>query len=349
MFAFVLHPSSRAAAARDAEELRRKRHLMFSGALAMFFLMVGAAMTYLWREAEVSNAKAVENEKKALANEAKAVEAGVKRVEMIRTVVEHAKDLVGSAQAGVDEATRQAGVLTATLVEAREKAPPEESEIEQFARARVLAKQTVEALGQLATTAHEAASETDDEHIAADAALIAGQAEDLIGKLQELDLNSGVFAAADTAIGVRLDTINAGLDAATAAGAGVAKQESGVAAATADLDAIAGILRAASAFGWDKDDFAERSVRADQFRLALNGLRGAVAAVHATTLQRRTASDAVALRHGGKVNRVRFAPVAVDGALLLAAACEDKQVYFWRPGRRRATGKVVDPERRTRC
>ena len=110
----------------------------------------------------------------------------------------------------------------------------------------------------------------------------------------------------------------------------VTAREKEISRAAADITVIDGIQKAAFAFGFEGDDYKPFADRIALIETTLNVLRKTQAPLNnRPRLTELTPEQAIALKHSGKVNSVRFGPLP-DKVPLLASACEDRSIWIWR-------------------
>ncbi|MEP6820798.1 MAG: hypothetical protein ABI946_00450 [Chthoniobacterales bacterium] len=297
------------------KERRQKNWLTAIGVIAAACLIAGLVMASLWNSASRSEARGKE-----------VIDAFVVTATKLRPPV------LSYARSAFSEEEQQTAKLTAALAKG-EAADP--AVIKELLRARGAADGGVAAIDDLVKSIGEAAAVMKDERLTFAMAELAIDALEFRNRRAALQKNPEVFAAIHSSIEARLTLAERSLsglvntrplDPALLA----AKNKEDIPAATANLAAAEATGEAAKALGFptqDLRDFEQRGQAVADTLATIQGLNVAGAPQLETWHQ----TAAVALRHLGKVNRVRFAPTGAAVGPLMAAACDDGSVYFWKP------------------
>jgi WD40 repeat protein/energy-coupling factor transporter ATP-binding protein EcfA2 len=245
--------------------------------------------------------------------------------------------VVESATSALNEAEQQVSKLIAAIDAAATEAPPEKTAVEQVRRAKKLADAAEVTIGILAKSIREAANTSGDKQLTELADSLDGQARHAGERIATLQKPSGAEGAAAKALKERLAQAEyrlngligwKGIDLAT-----VKSRANDISAATAQLNAIDAISAAALVVGFDISTDAELSKRITDVKTTLNATYVVQSSeIKPGTIMSWTTDKAFRLEFGDKINRVRFSPKSSPDTPLLAIACEDNKVYFWRKG-----------------
>ncbi|HYJ03844.1 MAG TPA: hypothetical protein VEX43_01840 [Chthoniobacterales bacterium] len=303
--------------AREEKERRQKIWLGVTGGIALLMFVAGLFMSKLWKSAKESEARST----------------GVIST-FTKTADDLAPPIVSNAKSALGEAEQQTEKITKALLAAEVGPPPDRTAIKDLISTRGAAEKAADAMEKLATSMKEAALITNDKRLTATAVELDRETTEVRNRRKALQRSPEAFKAVEIAFETRLK------DAENSLGELVkkdpkdqgyadlvqAKKDKEIPAATAQLSALETIGDAAEALGFEAEDFQKFqprfSVLFDTF-YAIQNLKAMAA-----PLPTWKPDAAGALRHGGKVNRVRFIANPSDTPFIVSAG-EDRTVHFW--------------------
>jgi len=310
--------------AREQKERRQKNLLRGLGALLAAFFILGIVITALW--------------KSALRNEDRAKQASTALLVLIKANGEAAIGIVESSKAAVTDYEQQAAKLTAEIEAAATESPPEKTALEEFEKTATAAADAVSAIDKFASSIRDAARTSHDQSLIDLTATLEKQASESRERLSAPKKSPAVANAATKALTERLAHAEYKLDGLIEWKAMtqtvIKSRASDISAATAQLNAIDAIRAAALVLGFDSSTNVELTKRIAAVKTTL----GATYLVQKSEIKPgsilawKPADAFRSLSLGGKINRVRFAPKSSAESPLLAAACDDSKVWFWRKG-----------------
>lgn len=312
--------------AQEEKDALQKKLLTTFGAIAMSFFLMGAAMTFLWSARKES--------------EQRAEKASAARLASMQAISLATVPMMTSGKAALSSAEEQTAEVTEAIRKAATEPPPDKTVTDQLLRARTGANEAVDAIEKLAQEIEKAALTTDDQNLSRTSEDLAVDVREVRTRQQALQNIAGAQTAVRQAIGSRLEVTEkalAGLLGREPLDRTVAKEKAAqLLAARANLEAIYAIQDAGLALGFQRydDPFAARIVAiAKTLAAARSATEGAPTGTQLPFWkpepQWKPENGFTPLAHGGRVNRVRFAPNFPAEAPLLVAACEDREVYFW--------------------
>ncbi|MEY2490600.1 MAG: hypothetical protein QOC70_2542 [Verrucomicrobiota bacterium] len=299
--------------AHEAKERRQRFWLTVTGTSALLLFILGLVMAKFWNDAATSKRQA----------ESAAISIG-----------EAATDIVASGKAAVSDAEQRAAKLIAAIRQAAEGPAPTQESTDGLLNARTASEGAGKAIGNLAAACKKAVGASGGVgQLKELVKTLDGQALDVRQRHEALKKSADAWDAVKDSIVIRLnhaeEVLGELLGKTAPEAAVVTAKEKEISLAATDLKVIDGIQKAAFAFGFEGNDYKLFADRIAKIETALNVLRKTQVSVSNPSLNELKPAQAVALKHGGKVNRVHFGPVP-DKIPLLAAACEDRNIWIWR-------------------
>ena len=306
--------------ARKQKERRQENWLRAVGGIAAVLFLLGIWITTLWNSAKQ--------------NEDAAKQASAALLTLIKANGKAAVGVVESVEAALRELEQQAAKLTSAIEAAATKSPPEKPELAEFQRRATAAEGSFVALDEFAQSIRQAAQTSKDRTLSELAATLEKRASESRERQSDLEKSPAVAPAVTKALTERLAQaeyfLNGLIGWKTLDEAMVKSRANDISAAIAHLNAIDAISAAALVLGFDRSTNTDLSKRIADVKATLDVVQNSE--IKTGTILSWRPEKASRVELGGKVNRVRFAPKLVAEVPLLAAACEDHKVYFWRKG-----------------
>ncbi len=298
---------------RRAKERRQNLLLTATGGTALALFVIGLVMANLWKNAANSRQQA----------EAAAISIGAA-----------ATDIVASGKAALSDAEQRAAKLIAAIRQAGDGPAPSPEATDGLLNARTASESAAKAIENLATACEKAVGDRGEvRQLSELVETLKGQAREVRQRHDALKKSADAWDAVKDSIGLRLNHAEEMLGQlggiAAPEAAVVTAKEKEISAAATDLKVIGGIQQAAFAFGFEGANYKLFADRIAKIETTLNLLRKTQVSTSNPSLTEISPEQAIALKHTGKVNRVRFGPMP-DKLPLIASACEDRSIWIWR-------------------
>lgn len=297
----------------DSERKRRQTTVVrITAFIAFISLLLTLAMIFVWQSAKRSGAEA----KKAAAE----------RLGVIQTLVGAAGPSISSGEAAVAEVERQRALLITAIEKAATETPPDLDRAAELQRADNTADAAIKAMESLANAIGDAAKTINDPDLRRLAENL--QKNVLSTRQRHVDLHgdSETWKKIKASIETRLTTAEG--QVARLPGENEDTRVLTKSLIRGGLQMVESIQKAALGLGFNADAYEPFSGRVAAIDKALSDAQTGTETVIVWKPENALAS----ISYAGRVNRMRFAPIVPAGGPVLAAACENEQVWLWQQG-----------------